>query len=184
LWTFWSPALAVNRRGIARDGWARRAIQKQNEPSWISEFAAGRRSFGRLSRAGAGGCPDLAREGVNLAIGARSEAALKTLADDIRRETGVSVTASAADFTSEDGRRAVVAAAPNPDILINKAGGPPPGGFRTVEHEAWVSAVDANMLTPIFQNRETIDGTIRAPLRPHHQHHDLRREVAGDLSAT
>jgi 3-oxoacyl-[acyl-carrier protein] reductase len=72
----------------------------------------------------------LAREGVNLVINARSEAALETLADDIRRENGVGVTAIAADITSEAGRRAVLAAAPKPDILINNAGGPPPGDFR------------------------------------------------------
>ena len=67
----------------------------------------------------------LAREGVNLIINARSEAALATLADDFRRETGVSVTAVAAGIASEEGRRVVLAAAPNPDILINNAGGPP-----------------------------------------------------------
>ena len=67
------------------------------------------------SRAGAGA---LAREGVNLVINARSEAARATLADDLRRGTGVSVTAVAADITSEEGRRAVLAATPNPDILV------------------------------------------------------------------
>jgi short-subunit dehydrogenase len=60
----------------------------------------------------------LAREGVNLVINARSEAARATLADDLRRGTGVSVTAVAADITSEEGRRAVLAATPNPDILV------------------------------------------------------------------
>ena len=54
------------------------------------------------SRAGAGA---LAREGVNLVINARSEAALATLADDLRRETGVGV-AVAADITSSDSRTA------------------------------------------------------------------------------
>src|SRR5262249_42645286 len=35
-----------------------------------------------------------------------------------------------------------------------------PGEFRSVERDAWISAVDANMLTPIFLIRETIDGMI------------------------
>jgi NAD(P)-dependent dehydrogenase (short-subunit alcohol dehydrogenase family) len=95
---------------------------------------------------------------------------------------GVSVTAVVADITTEEGRRAVLAAAPQPDILINNAGGPPPGDFRGVERDAWISAVDANMLTPIFLIRETIDGMI-APLRPNSQHHDIRSKVACDLSA-
>src|SRR5262249_16761186 len=81
-------------------------------------------------------------------------------ADELRRESGISVTAVAADITHEEGRRAVLAAAPNPDILINNAGGPPPGDFRNVEREDWISAIDANMLTPIFLIRETIDGMI------------------------
>ena len=52
------------------------------------------------------------------------------------------------------------AAAPQPDIPINNVGGPPPGEFRSVERDAWISAVGANMLTPIFLIRETIDGMI------------------------
>jgi len=102
----------------------------------------------------------LAREGANLVINARSEAALSALAEDIKREMGVSVTAVAADITTEKGRRSVLAAAPQPDILINNTGGPLPGDFRKVERDAWISAVDANMLTPIFLIRATIDGMI------------------------
>jgi len=101
----------------------------------------------------------LGREGVNLVINARRSCACRAC-DDLRRETGVSVPAVAADITSEEGRREVLAAAPNPDILINNAGGPPPGDFRKVERDAWISAVDANMLTPIFLIRATIDGMI------------------------
>ena len=71
-----------------------------------------------------------AREGVNLVITARSQDALQAVAESIRAETGVDVIPIAADITTEAGRAAVVAACPNPDILINNAGGPPPGDFR------------------------------------------------------
>jgi 3-oxoacyl-[acyl-carrier protein] reductase len=54
----------------------------------------------------------------------------------------------------------VLAAAPSPDILINNAGGPPPGDFRKVERDDWISAIDANMLTPIFLIRATIDAMV------------------------
>jgi NAD(P)-dependent dehydrogenase (short-subunit alcohol dehydrogenase family) len=54
----------------------------------------------------------------------------------------------------------VLSACPNPDILINNAGGPPPGDFRGVEREGWIQAIDANMLTPIFLIRALIDGMI------------------------
>src|SRR5512135_2966856 len=72
----------------------------------------------------------LAGEGVELVINARGEAALAATADFIRSATGVRVTTVAADVTTPAGRAALLAACPAPDILINNAGGPPPGDFR------------------------------------------------------
>ena len=102
----------------------------------------------------------LAREGVDLVINARSQDALKATAEHIGAETGVQVIPLAADITTEEGREAVLAACPNPDILINNAGGPPPGDFRQVTREDWIRAVDANMLTPIFLIRALVDGMV------------------------
>ena len=34
------------------------------------------------------------------------------------------------------------------DILINNAGGPPPGDFRDWDRDIWIKALDGNMLTP------------------------------------
>jgi 3-oxoacyl-[acyl-carrier protein] reductase len=87
----------------------------------------------------------LAREGADLVINAR---------------TGVKVTAVACDITTEDGRKAVLKAMPEPDILVNNAGGPPPGDFRDWDRDAWIKAIDANMLTPIFLIKATVDGMI------------------------
>jgi 3-oxoacyl-[acyl-carrier protein] reductase len=44
------------------------------------------------------------------------------------------------------------------DIVVTNAGGPPPGDFRTWDREAWIKAVDANMLTPIELIKATVDG--------------------------
>jgi 3-oxoacyl-[acyl-carrier protein] reductase len=52
----------------------------------------------------------------------------------------------------------VLSACTDSDILINNAGGPPPGDFRGVDRAAWIEALDANMLTPIFFIRAVIDG--------------------------
>ena len=49
---------------------------------------------------------------------------------------------------------------PEPDILINNAGGPPPGDFRDWDRAAWIRALDANMLTPIELIKATVDGMI------------------------
>jgi 3-oxoacyl-[acyl-carrier protein] reductase len=100
----------------------------------------------------------LAREGVELVITARTAETLESTAEEIRRATGAKVTAVAGDITTEAGRAAALAACPEPDILVNNAGGPPPGDFRNWERDDWIKAIDANMLTPIFLIKATVDG--------------------------
>jgi len=102
----------------------------------------------------------LAREGVNVTLIARGADALNATAEEIRRETGVKVAAVTADITTADGRSAGLAACPQPDILVNNAGGPPPGDFREWDRDAWIKAIDANMLTPIELIKATVDGMI------------------------
>ena len=123
---------------------------------------AGRKAIVCAASKGLGkGCAmALAREGVEVTINARTASVLEATADEIRRETGAKVTAVAGDVTTEEGRRALLAACPEPDILVNNAGGPPPGDFRDWSREDWIKAVDANMLTPIFLIKATVDGMI------------------------
>ena len=102
----------------------------------------------------------LANEGVNLVITARGKEALEATAEAIRKSSGVQVIAIAGDITTAGGRAAALAACPNPDILINNAGGPPPGDFRSWSREDWLKALDANMLTPIELIKATLDGMI------------------------
>ena len=102
----------------------------------------------------------LGREGVELVINARTAETLEATAEEIRKETGTTVTAVACDITSEAGRDSVLSACPEPDILINNAGGPPTGDFRDWDRDNWIAAVDANMLTPIFLIKATVDGMI------------------------
>jgi 3-oxoacyl-[acyl-carrier protein] reductase len=102
----------------------------------------------------------LAREGVEVVVAARGLDRLEAAAAEIRRETGASVTAVAADVTTDHGRDAVLRACPAPDILVNNAGGPPPGDFRSWSREDWIKALDANMLSAIFFIRSTIDAMI------------------------
>ena len=102
----------------------------------------------------------LAQEGVNLVILARGAEALRATAQEIRDATGVKVTAITCDITTPEGRRLALQTCPDPDILINNAGGPPPGDFREWDREIWIRALDANMLTPIELIRQTVDGMI------------------------
>ncbi len=98
---------------------------------------------------GRGTAEALAAEGVDLVICARTKDVLDATAEHIRKSSGVAVTAIACDITTEAGRAAVLAASPAPDILINNAGGPPPGKFADFTLDDWRKAVEANMLTPI-----------------------------------
>jgi 3-oxoacyl-[acyl-carrier protein] reductase len=102
----------------------------------------------------------LAREGVKLVITARGREALEATAQEIRKACGVEVTAIAGDITSEEGRRAALAACPAPDILVNNAGGPPTGDFREWDQAVWMKALSANMLTPIELIKATVDQMI------------------------
>ena len=102
----------------------------------------------------------LAREGVNLVITARGAEALEATAVEIRNTYKIKVTTVAGDITTAQGREAALKAAPAPDIVVNNAGGPPPGDFREWDRETWVKAVDANMITPILMIRAVVDGMI------------------------
>jgi 3-oxoacyl-[acyl-carrier protein] reductase len=102
----------------------------------------------------------LAREGVNLTVNARSADALEETAAAIRKETGAQVTAVACDITTPEGRAEVLAACPDPDILVTNAGGPPRGDFRDFGVEDWQAAVNGNMITPIELIKATVDGMI------------------------
>lgn len=121
------------------------------------------------------GCAEaLVREGVNVVINARNAGELQRTASDliavgaeasgVRGQNGnqPKVLAAAADITTPEGRAAVFSIAGGPgrdfDIVVTNAGGPPPGDFREWDRDAWMRAVDANMLTPIELIRATVDG--------------------------
>ena len=105
----------------------------------------------------------LAAEGVNVVMVARGAEGLQDDAAALQADCmGVRVLAVAADITTAEGRAAAFAAPGGPgthfDIVVTNAGGPPPGDFRTWDRDAWIRAVDANMLTPIELIKATVDG--------------------------
>jgi len=105
------------------------------------------------------GCAEaLAAEGVNLVVTARGAETLAATAAHLRTlHPGITVHAVAGDITTAEGRAAALAACPQVDILVNNAGGPPPGDFRQWGREAWLAALEANMLTPIELMKATVD---------------------------
>lgn len=109
------------------------------------------------------GCAEaLVREGVHVLIVARGEETLKAAAEKLKadkaRPADTQVQYVAADITTPEGRAAVFALRKDFDIVVTNAGGPPPGDFRDWDRDAWIKAVDANMLTPIELIKATVDG--------------------------
>lgn len=120
---------------------------------------AGKRAIVCGASAGLGlGCATaLAAEGVQLYLAARGEERLLAAAEKLHADTGAIVTPIVCDVTTENGRRTLLAACPDPDILVTNAAGPPPGNFREWDESHWIDALRANMLAPIALVRATVD---------------------------
>jgi 3-oxoacyl-[acyl-carrier protein] reductase len=100
---------------------------------------------------------------VNVVMVARGAEALQAAAKSLAQQhPGANIVPVAADITTEAGRQAIWSAPGGPgqafDIVVTNAGGPPPGDFRTWDRDAWLAAIDANMLTPIELIKATVDG--------------------------
>lgn len=102
----------------------------------------------------------LAREGVDVTLNARTADDLEATAAAIRDDHGVSVKTVVGDIGEETTRAALLEACPEPDILVNNNGGPPPGRFQDWDHEAWVEALEANMIAPVLMIRAVVDGMV------------------------
>ncbi|MFC2967246.1 SDR family oxidoreductase [Acidimangrovimonas pyrenivorans] len=120
----------------------------------------GKRALVCASSRGLGrGCAEaLAAAGVELVLNARGAEALEATAAGLGADHGVSVTAVAADITTEDGRARVLEAAGDIDILVTNAGGPPPGLWSDWDRDDFIAALDANMLTPIALMQAALPG--------------------------
>lgn len=120
---------------------------------------AGMRALVCASSKGLGkGCAlALAREGVYVTMNGRTEETLEAAAEEARALGAGEVRTVCCDITSEEGRAEALAVAGQVDILVNNAGGPPPGDFRDWGREEWLSALNANMLTPIELIKSTVD---------------------------
>jgi len=123
---------------------------------------AGKKAIVGGASAGLGkGCAmSLAREGVEVTIVARTQANIEAAAAEIRAATGVKVTPVAVDINSDEGRAAILKVCPEPDIVVNNAGGPPTGNFRDWDRKAWMDALNGSMLGAVFMIKDVVDGMI------------------------
>lgn len=92
----------------------------------------------------------LAREGVDIVINGRTPETVESAAEALRSAYGVTVTAVVADIDTEQGRAALLAACPSPDILVTNNAGPRPADFAATDADTWRAALESNMLAPIL----------------------------------
>lgn len=100
----------------------------------------------------------LAEAGCEVVINGRDPAAMAEAAEEIRDRYGVVVHEVIADVSTREGQRALLAACPEPDILVNNNGGPSPKNFRDLDRDQMIAGVIGNLITPIELIQSVIDG--------------------------
>ncbi len=95
----------------------------------------------------------LAAEGAEVAICSRDADRARDAADRIATETGARVHPFAADVASADDLERLFAAAVEAlgglDVLVNNAGGPPPGGFDALDDAAWSRGFELTLMSAV-----------------------------------
>jgi 3-oxoacyl-[acyl-carrier protein] reductase len=91
----------------------------------------------------------LAEAGCDVVVNGRNAETLNKTAEEIRARFNVRVDPVVADVSTPDGQKALFAACPQPDILVNNNGGPPRRHFTELDRETLIGGVIQNMVTPI-----------------------------------
>jgi len=99
----------------------------------------------------------LAQAGCEVVINGRDEARLSAVAAELKKATGGKVIPVTADVASAEGQKALFAACPQPDILVNNNAGPPFRDFRELDRQKMLDGVIANMVVAIELIQKVID---------------------------
>jgi 3-oxoacyl-[acyl-carrier protein] reductase len=102
----------------------------------------------------------LAEAGCEVVINGRNREQLEATAADLRKSTGAKIIAVAADVAAPDGQKALFAACPEPDILVNNNAGPPFRDFRQLDRQKMLDGVTANMIVAVELIQKAIDPMI------------------------
>ncbi len=99
----------------------------------------------------------LAAAGCEVVVNGRDRDRLAATAAALRKATGAKITPVAADVASADGQKALLAACPEPDILVNNNAGPPFRDFRELDRGKMIDGVIANMIVAVELIQKVID---------------------------
>src|SRR5437764_12673945 len=99
----------------------------------------------------------LAQAGCEIVLNGRNQEQLGAAAAELKKTTGAKIVAVTADVASAEGQKALFAACPEPDILVNNNAGPPPRDFRELDRQKLLDGVIANMVVAIELTQKAID---------------------------
>ena len=99
----------------------------------------------------------LAEAGCEVVINGRDAKTLNATAAELGNLTGSKVIAVVADVATPEGQKALLAACPQPDILVNNNAGPPLRDFRELTRAQMVDGVTANMIVAVELIQKVID---------------------------
>jgi 3-oxoacyl-[acyl-carrier protein] reductase len=100
----------------------------------------------------------LAREGVHVVVNGRHEADVLTACDELATFHGITATPVVADSTTTEGHDALLAACPEPDIVLLNGEGPPPTAFGDIDAAKWAETLQRTMVSPLLFVQRVIDG--------------------------
>jgi 3-oxoacyl-[acyl-carrier protein] reductase len=102
----------------------------------------------------------LAQAGCDVVVNGRDPAQVEGTRTEIAELTGGRIIAVTADVATADGQAALLAACPDPDILVNNNAGPPFRDFRELTRQQMLDGVTANMVVAIELIQKVIDPMI------------------------
>ena len=96
-----------------------------------------------------------------MVLNGRDPDTLQRTAEELQGRFPVRVQSVVADVTTPEGRAELLAACPDPDILVANNAGPQPGSFDGFDESDWARALEGNMIAGLMLVRAVI-GTMRA----------------------
>ena len=100
----------------------------------------------------------LAREGVEVVVNGRTESDVRTTAESIASKYTVSAIPVVGDSSTPEVHDALLAACPEPDIVLLNGEGPPPRPFTNISEEDWEESTRKTMISPLLFVQRIVTG--------------------------
>jgi 3-oxoacyl-[acyl-carrier protein] reductase len=100
----------------------------------------------------------IAREGVNVVVNGRTAADVDRAAHEIATAFGVQAIPVVGDAGSEETQVRLIAAAPEPDIVLLNGEGPSPAQFADLQADQWMQALRLGLVGPLAFVQKVLPG--------------------------